>query len=83
MCAIMEASYESIPLSAKVRPPGKSKRENLPGWNENVAPAKEDALFWHATWMSAGLPSSGGLYHIMRWSSFIYAVRRAGDWLAL
>ena len=79
MCAIMEASHESIPLSAKVRPPGKSKRENLPGWNENVAPAKEDALFWHATWMSAGRPSSGGLYQIMRWSrnQFHYAVRRA------
>ena len=64
MCAIMEASHESIPLSAKVRPPGKSKMENLPGWNENVAPAKEDALFWHATWMSAGRPSSGGLYQL-------------------
>jgi hypothetical protein len=61
------------------RPPGKSKRENLPGWNENVAPAKVDAIFWHATWMSAGRPSSGGLYHIMRWSrnQFHYAVRRA------
>ena len=39
MCAIIEASHESIPLSAKIRPSGKSKRENLPGWNENVAPA--------------------------------------------
>ena len=66
-------------MSAKVRPPEKSRRENLPGWNENVAPAKEDALFWHATWMSAGRPSSGGLYQIMKWSrnQFHYAVRRA------
>ena len=78
MCAIMEASHECIPMSAKVMPPGKSKRENLPGWNENVAPAKEDALFWHATWMSAGRPYTGGLYNIMRWSrnQFHYAVRR-------
>jgi hypothetical protein len=79
MCAVMEASHECIPLSSKARPSGKAKRENLPGWKENVAPAKEDALFWHATWISAGRPSSGGLYQVMRWTrnQFHYAVRRA------
>jgi hypothetical protein len=73
MCDIMEASPEFIPMSAKVRPEGKSKRENLPGWNENVAPAKEDALFWNAFGLSSGWSSSG------RWSrnQFHYTVRRA------
>ena len=46
MCAIMEASHECIPLSSTARQAG--KRENLPGWKENVAPAKKDALFWHS-----------------------------------
>ena len=77
MCAIMEASHECIPLSSTARQAG--KRENLPGWKENVAPAKKDALFWHSVWMSAGRPTSGGLYQVMRWTrnKFHYAVRRA------
>lgn len=79
MFAIMEASHECIPLSAKIRPPGKGKRENHPGWKENVAPAKDDALFWHGVWRSAGRPNTGGLYQVMCWSrnQFHYAVRRA------
>ena len=78
MCAILEASYECMPLSSKVKSSG-IKREKLPGWKENVATAKDDALFWHATWLSAGRPLSGGLYQIMPWSrnQFHYAVRRA------
>ena len=77
MCAIMEASLECIPLSSTARQA--DKRENLPGWKENVAPAKKDALFWHSVWMSAGRPTSGGLYQVMRWTrnKFHYAVRRA------
>ena len=60
---------------------GKSsgKRENLPGWKENVAPAKKDALFWHGVWMSADRPATGELYQVMRWTrnKFHYAVRKA------
>ena len=79
MCAILEASSACIPLSGKFKSPRKNKRENLPGWRENVAPAKEDALFWHGIWLSAGFPPSGDLYHIMCQSrnQFHYAVRRA------
>ena len=55
------------------------KRVKLPGWNENVAPAKKDALFWHSVWMSLGRPKAGGLYQVMRWTrnKFHYAVRKA------
>ena len=66
-------------MAGKVKPGGKGKRENLPGWKENVAPAKEAALFWHSIWLSAGHPQSGDLYQIMCQSrnQFHYAVRRA------
>ena len=79
MCAVMEASHECIPLSAKTRPSGKVMGEKLPGWTENVAPAKSDALSWHAIWLSAGRPSSGALFQVMRWTrnKFHYAVRKA------
>ena len=68
MWAIMEASYECIPLSAKVKSSGERN-------------FKDDALFWHATWLIAGRPLSGGLYQLMHWSlsrtQYHYAVIRA------
>ena len=78
MCAIMEASYECIPLSGKPSS-GKKKGGNLPGWNENVAPAKSDALFWHAVWLSAGRPPSGALHQVMcnTRNKYHYSVRKA------
>ena len=77
MCAILETSHQCIPLSAKSR--SGSKKENLPGWKENVAPAKKDSLFWHSVWMSAGRPNRGELYNVICWArnKFHYQVRKA------
>ena len=76
MCAIMEASHECIPLSSKPRPPG--RRENLPGWEENVLPVKKDSQFWYSVWLSAGKPTTGWLFQVMKWSrnKFHYSVRK-------
>ena len=46
MGAVMEASYECIPLSTPHKP-DKRKGNTIPGWKENVEPVKKDALFWH------------------------------------
>ena len=77
MCAIMESSHQSIPMSSS----GSSgkKKDQLPGWEENVAPAKEDALFWHSVWMSAARPATGELHRLMAWTrnKYHYAVRKA------
>ena len=79
MCSIMEASHECIPLTPRSTQPGKGRRENLPGWEENVNPARKDALFWHAVWISAGRPVHGGLHQVMCWTrnKYHYAVRKA------
>ena len=65
LCAIMESSHQSIPLSSSGKPPSKQKTDQIPGWKENVAPAKSDALFWHSVWMSEGRPAAGELHIIM------------------
>ena len=57
--ACLVAGNECFP---KVSPPGKC----LPGWNEHVKPFRQDALFWHAVWVSSGRPSVGVLASIMR-----------------
>ena len=78
MCAVLETSHQCIPLSAK-NCSGSKKTASLPGWKKNVAPAKEDALFWHSVWLNAGRPNRGELYHVMCWTrnKYHYAVRKA------
>ena len=67
LCALIETSYEYIPLSSRTKSSEKSKNvsQSLPGWRENVAPLKSDSLSWHAIWISAGRPTSGSLYQVM------------------
>ena len=67
LCALIETSYECIPLSSRSNSGETHKNVNqaLPGWRENVAPLKNDSLSWHSIWISAGRPPSGSLYQVM------------------
>ena len=51
----------------------------VPGWLEEVQPFREDANFWHSTWLSAGKPNRGDLHVAMARSRnlYHYAIRRA------
>ena len=83
MTAMIESSHQGIPLSG-----GKKNNSNprqncpvdkcVPGWKEEIAPFKEDALFWHSVWQSAGSPSKGVLRDIMARTrnKYHYAIRR-------
>ena len=82
--SLTETSLECIPLT-KQKP---VKVQQLPGWNETVLPLRNEALFWHAIWISAGRPrashwpgTSGGngLHNVMKWSrnKYHYAVKAA------
>ena len=72
---LTEASMECIPLTKK-KP---VKVQQLPGWNENVRPLKQESLFWHATWVSAKRPKSGGVFEKMKETrnKYHYAVKAA------
>ena len=35
----------------------------IPGWREQVEPFRQDALFLHSVWQSAGRPTTGGLHN--------------------
>ena len=58
---IIEVSHECIPLSSTK----KISQQQIPEWNLVIKPLKRDSIFWHAVWVSAGRPSSGGLYLVM------------------
>ena len=65
LCAMVETSYECIPLTARVtRKEGKGGRQFLPGWKDTIAPLKSDSIFWHSVWISAGRPE-GALHQVM------------------
>ena len=84
LCAVIESSHATIPMvggrPGSVRPDS----GNMPGWREEVEPARKDSVFWHAVWHSAGRPANGELYKIMRTTRASYhvairRVRRAAD----
>ena len=57
----------------------RSQAGSVPGWNEEVEPFREEALFLHAIWVNVGRPNKDDL-HILRArlrNPYHYAVRRA------
>ena len=81
---VIESSHATIPMVSGR--PGSVRPDSglMPGWKEEVAPAQKDSVFWHAVWRSAGRPSGGELYNVMRstrakYHTAIRRVRRAAD----
>ena len=75
----IQAAHSSIPLTPAPQGKGRSGRDRLPGWKENVEPLKTDSKFWYAVWLSAGRPTTGALHAVMVNSKVKYrrAVRQA------
>ena len=51
---------------------------SIPGWNEDVEPFRQEALFWHEIWKSCAKPNTGDIHRKMTQSRnhYHYAVRR-------
>ena len=78
MTNVIEATYECLPQTKKViNGTNQNKTYNLPGWDDIVVPARDDSKFWHSVWLSAGKPTTGGLFQVMKWTrnKYHYAVR--------
>ena len=80
MGCVIEASIEALPKSgggpARPNHPA-TMSEVIPGWTDKVEPRRQDALFWHAVWQSAGRPNRGVLQSIMASTrnKYHYAIR--------
>ena len=77
LTAVIESSHTCIPLSGggKSRAdPAKSCHvtQSVPGWKDRVDSFKQDSIFWHSVWSSAGSPKQGGLFEIMKKSRNVY-----------
>ena len=76
--ALIESSHATIPMVGGGQGRGKPDSGCVPGWREQVAPYRKTAVFWHSVWLSAGRPSTGQLFEIMKRTrnQFQYALRR-------
>ena len=69
---------DSIKLSAASCLPSPSNRKSLTKkttifrWNEDLQPFKDEAMFWHSIWLSAGRPVNTVLHQIMKKTRNIY-----------
>lgn len=74
MEAISLAVGNNIPFSNS-RP---DIRPTIPGWTQYVKPFRDDAIFWHSVWMSAGKPQNCNLHLVMRRTrnKYHYAIRK-------
>ena len=83
LIAVIESSHTCIPSSGGGRVTADPRKackvsQSVPGWQEHVKPFREDSVFWHAVWRSAGRPIQGDLFENMKKSrnSYHYAVRK-------
>ena len=65
-------------LSSKNKVSHMKQKKNIPGWNDQVKPLKENSSFWYSVWTSAGRPLQGELYNIMKKTrnSYHLAIRK-------
>ena len=75
MDSISTAVEANIPSSCKS---GSFKHTPVPGWTEFVKPFRDDSLFWHSVWVSAGRPLNTVLHQVMRSTrhKYHYAIRK-------
>ena len=80
MGCVIEASHATLPMSGGGRSSSdgpESVQKAIPGWSEIVEARRQDALSWHAIWVSAGRPNRGALKEVMAHTrnKFHYSVR--------
>ena len=64
----------------------RNKNKRFPGWNDEVKPLCEQAMFWHSIWISAGKLLNNTLHNLMkktrnRYHFQIRKCRKAADML--
>ena len=74
MSAISQAVDTNIPLTGV----NNFNNKTFPGWSQFIKPFREDALFWHSVWLSAGKPLNCQLHNIMKRTrnKYHYSIRK-------
>ena len=75
MDSISSAVEQNIPYYTNSQ---SNHKPQIPGWNDFVKPYREDSIFWHSIWVSAGRPQNTNLHQVMKSTrnQYHYAIRR-------
>ena len=75
---IMESITTAVDFNIPCTNPSGPKRSKVPGWNQYIVPFRDDSLFWHSIWLSAGKPQNTALHQVMRSTraKYHYAIRK-------
>lgn len=75
---ILEAMDLSIKSIVRKKEHIKAKCKIVAGWNDEVKSFRENAMFWHAIWISAGKPLNNTLHSIMKRTrnTYHYQIRK-------
>ena len=65
---LFAASCLPSPSISKIQ----TKKSSIFRWNEDVQPFKDNAMFWHSIWLSAGRPINTVLHQIMKKTGNVY-----------
>ena len=68
--AISESAEKSLSFSSSIT--SRKNSQEIPGWNDQVRPYRENAKFWFSVWISAGKPLNCELQNIMQRTKNIY-----------
>ena len=66
------AATENLTSSNRGNEKENTTRKAIPRWNEDIEPCRQDALFWHAVWLSAGRPINSELHKVMERTRNMY-----------
>ena len=67
----------SIEISANAHIPkpkvnSSQHKLNIPNWKNEIEPFKDDAIFWHTIWLSAGKPLNCQLHSVIKRTRNVY-----------
>ena len=70
MCTFLGCINDSV-KDCLPQTSGRNKK-SIPGRNDDVKPFREEAMFWHSLWISAGKPINNTLHNVMKKTRNVY-----------
>ena len=68
---IEQAAFRKLPIPRN-KTSNNILMKAIPRWKEDIAPYKDNALFWNSVWNSAGKPHNTELHNIMKRTRNLY-----------
>lgn len=75
---VMDAVSVSVESNIPQTNYNAERRTPIPGWTEFIKPFRDDSIFWHSIWVSAGRPQNNVLHQVMKSTRnrYHYAIRK-------